>query len=420
MKRIEKISKKKINLLLVLVMFVLARISCPALSNIPIFNMAFTFLYGTAFVGLYLLTDKRMQKKDFYLMLSAFGYALYIFIRGFAVGESLFARDAFNAYVIVFLTMIYIWVREKPADTKAFLFKLILACLIFDYVYSIVVLFFDPDASRKSAAIGVLEKSPYDVLNAVGSFDAVYGGLSVIVILLCMRRMMKERDVKSKATLLVLILAFVFIIMASYGTSLVLLVVALALYLMRRNQVLSLLMLAAVSALLVWHEPIGAWIVELSSRITYSEALSDKMNDIGYMLQTLEATGTYAGENGRAARMLWSWNTFTQHPLFGGLGIEGAKIGGHSEFFDLLGRFGLVGFAALTAYFVCLYRNVCAELPSKSLVTCWRIILAVFIASAVLNPSLYALQMMPMILMISLTPAYVEACESKQKERKES
>ena len=98
----------------------------------------------------------------------------------------MFAREAFNAYIIVFLTMIYLWVKQKPLATKVLLFRFILAALIFNYVYSIVVLFFDPGASRAAAALGVLEPSPYDVLHAVGSFDAVYGGLSVILILLSM------------------------------------------------------------------------------------------------------------------------------------------------------------------------------------------------------------------------------------------
>lgn len=414
MKQIKERKKQSFDILLILALFVLARISCPALSNIPIFSMAFTFAYGAGFVLLYLISVKTMKWQDFYLMIAALLYTAYVFFRGFAAGSGLFARDAFNAYIIVFLTMIYLWVKEKPRATKVLLFRFILAALIFNYVYSIIVLFLDPGASRSSAALSVLERSPYDILNAVGSFDAVYGGLSVILILLCMRRIMKEKNIKNKTTLWVLILAFVFIIMAAYGTALVLLVLALALFISQKNKVFSILMIVSMLLLLILHEPAGQLLMNLAPQVSFSETFSEKMSDIGYMLKHFEAAGTYAGDAGRAVRMTWSWETFKNYPIFGALGIEEARLGGHSELLDLLGRFGFVGFVFVSAYFVCLYRNIREQLTLKEMRTGWKIIVLVFVASAVLNPSLYALQMMPMILMISLAPAYIEMCEDQK------
>lgn len=414
MKQIKERKKQSFDLLLILAVFLLARICCPALSNIPIFSMAFTFVYGAVFVLLFLLTVKSMPWQDFYLMVAALCYTLYVCIRGFVGGAGLFARDAFNAYIIVFLTMIYLWVKRKPRATKILLFRLIFAALIFNYVYSIIVLFFDPGASRSSAALSVLERSPYDVLNAVGSFDAVYGGLSVILILLAMRRIMKEKNIKNKTTLLVFILALVFIIMAAYGTALVLLIVALALFGAKKNKVLPILLIASVILILVLHESIGQMLMNLSSRITFSDTVSGKMEDVGFMLKHFEAAGTYAGEEGRAVRMAWSWETFKEYPLFGGFGILGVKLGGHSELLDMLGRYGFVGFALVSIYFICLYRNVRGQLVLREMKTVWKIILFVFVVSALLNPSLYALQMMPMILMISLAPSYLEMCEDQK------
>lgn len=414
MELINKEKKVKFDILLILAMLIVARISCPALSNIPLFNMAFTFIYGTAFVALYILSVKRIKKQDLYLIVAALLYTLYVFIRVYMAGNSIFARDSFNAYIIVFLTMIYIWVKEKPLATKVLLFKLIFAALIFDYVYSIWVLWQDPGASRTSAAIGVLEKSPADVLNAVGSFDAVYGGLSVIVILLCMRQIFKEKRVKNKTSLLVLILALVFVIMASYGTALVLLVLSLALFSGQKNRAASVVLLLSLVLILVFHESFGQLIMDLSNSITYSETASEKMYEFGYMLKTFEAAGTYAGESGRAARMMWAWETFKNYPIFGGMGMPNAKVGGHCELLDFPGNFGLVGFALLATYFVYLYRNIRVGLSSRKMSSCWKIIMFVFIISAALNPSLYSLQMMPMILMISLAPSYIEMCEKKK------
>lgn len=414
MMEIQKKKTLNFDILFVLAIFIVARISCPALSNIPIFSMAFTFVYGAAFLLIYLLTAKNMSKRDFSLMLFSLCYAAYLLIRGFIAGSGLFARDQFNAYVIVFLTMIYIWVKNKPIKTKVILFRLIFAALIFDYVYSIAVLFKDPNASRTAAAIGVLEKSPYDVLNAVGSFDAVYGGLSVILILLYMRQILKEKNVKNAATLLVLILSLVFVIMASYVTALVLLIIAFALFIAQKNKAFSVALILLMAFIIIFHEPFGEWIMNISSRITYSETVSEKMYQFGDMIKTFEMSGTYAGESGRAARMFWSWETFINYPIFGGIGVKGVKVGGHSELLDFPGNFGLVGLFLLIAYFVCLYRNVRTELLSDEMRACWKIILFVFVISAALNPSLYSLQMMPLILMISLAPSYIEMCE-KQK-----
>lgn len=414
-----ELSKKKdklnFDLLLVLALFIVARISCPALSNIPVFSITFTFVYGAAFVLIYLFTVKSIKMQDFYLIVSAVCYTLYVFLRGFSAGNGLFARDSFNAYIIVFLTMIYIWVKEKPLPTKMLLFKLIFLALIFDYVYSLYVLFRDPGASRTAAALGVLEASPYDILNAVGSFDAVYGGLSVIVILLYMRQIFKEKHIKNKTTLFVLILALAFVIIAAYGTALVLLAVALALILGQKNKVYSAAILFTIVIILICHEPVGQWIMDMSSGVTYSETVSEKMNEVGYMLKTFEAAGTYAGESGRAVRLEWSWETFKDYPIFGGIGITDAKIGGHSELLDLPARFGFLGLAFVATYFICLYKNVRSGLLSKKMRTCWNIVMFVFVISAALNPSLYSLQMMPMLLMMPLASSYVEMCENQKR-----
>ena len=404
----------KINALLLLSMLVVARVTCSALSNIPIFSVAFTFIYGAAFIALYLLANRNIKTSDFYLMCSAFVYALYVVFRSFIAGKSLFARDSFNAYIIIFLTVIYVWIKGQSLETKALMFKLIFTTLIFDYVYSIIVLIQDPNASRTAASLGVLEKSPYDILSAVGSFDTVYGSLSIIVILVCMRQLLKKRQLKDFTSLFVLILSFVFVIMASYATALLLLILTVALLWGQKNKTASAILLILLLLLLIFHDPVGEWIMRKSYTITYSETISEKAYDIGYMLKTFEASGTYAGDSGRASKMTASWETFLRHPIFGGIGLPDCKVYGHSEILDFLGNFGIIGFAFLVIYMVCLYRSVRKELPSKHFRAGWAIIILVFIISAVLNPSLYSMQMVPLILMAPLSFAYVEMCAKKK------
>ncbi len=415
MELLKKDKTLKLDVLLILALFVVARISCQALSNLPFFNMTFTFIYGAAFVFLFFFTVRRLKKQDFYLMVAVFLYAGYVFVRSYWAGSSIFARDSFNAYVIVFLTMIYVWIKEKPLATRALMFKLIFAALIFDYVYSIWVLWQDPNASRISAATSVLEKSSADIWYAVGGFDTVYGGLSVVVILLCMRRIFKEKHINNLSSILVLFLALVFIIMASYATAILLLILTLALLWGEKNKAASAMVVICILLIFIFHEPIGDWIMDKAQLITYSETASEKAYDFGYMLKTFEVAGTYAGESGRASKMISSLETFERYPIFGGIGMPDCTVYGHSELVDFPGNFGLVGFGFLIAYFVCLYKNVKACLQSKVMKSGWKIIMLVFVISAALNPTLYSMQMMPLILMVPLAPSYIEMCETKKK-----
>ena len=399
---------KGIGPLIFLVFLVVARISCPALSNIPIFTVAFTFVYGVASLLIFLLTNRYATKTELAILLFSALYTLYVMLRSLSSGKGLFTTDAFNAYIIVFLVVIYIWAMRQPAKRQKTLLYLIFAALIFNYVYSIWVLTQDPDASRAAATGSAMEKSPYDVLNAVGGFDAVYGGISVVTILLCMLRSPKQGAFKKQLLVVILALAVVFIFMASYATALVLMLFAIALVFGSRNRFFTGLLVIGLVLILMYHETIGQWIMEQSSHLSNMETLQKKMLDFGKMLKTFEATGTYDGTDGRMARMQWSINTFMQHPIFGGHGVSGAKIGGHSEILDMLAKYGIVGFGLLASFFVALYKDIKRRMFSTTARKCCNIVFFVWIITAVLNPALFSLQMMPIILMLPLANAYLE------------
>ena len=97
-----------------------------------------------------------------------------------------------------------------------------------------------------------------------------------------------------------------------------------------------------------------------------------------------------------------------QHPIFGGQGVSGAKIGGHSEFWDMLGKYGIVGFGLLASFFIALYKDIKKRMFSVNIRKCCNIVFLVWIITAVLNPALFSLQMMPIILMLPLANAYLE------------
>ena len=395
--------KNRIDLLTILVFLIVARLSCPGLSNIPFMSVGFIFIYGVLFCGLYLFSAKRLTQSELKILMVVLCYTVFVLVKIILSGGGIFSTDAFNAYIIFFMVVIYFWLKEQTDSLRANLLKLIFAGCIFNYAYSIIVLYFDPSASRISAAS---EVSPYDILSAIGGFDAVYGGIFVVLILLYMRNNIEKGGNRILINL-VLILALIFIFMASYATAIIMLLLSVFIFISNKNKALSFIGIFAIVAMVFFHQAVGAFIMEMSKRITYSETISNKINEFGYMVKTLEAAGTYAGDEGRLKNMLDSLNTFLKYPIFGGLGEEGAIIGEHSEFCDVLGKYGLIAFSVITMFFVFLHKEIRKNITIKENVKCLNIVYFIFIILTVLNPALYTLIQLPIILMIFLSESYV-------------
>jgi len=338
---------------------------------------------------------------------------VYVVVQSLLAGKGLLATDAFNAYILMFLTTIYLWAVRQSPKRRTQLMMLIVAALIFNFVYSIWVLIQDPDASRTAAAIGVLDPSPYDVLHAVGSFDAVYGGVNLVTVLLLLLRGLPKEDKRRWLFLAVLVLCVVFIYMAAYATALLMLIVTVALVFGSKNKVLSISVILAFLLILVLHKAVGGWIMEQSTVFSGSETIREKLYEFGEMLKTFETAGTYGGADGRAARMQWSLDSFRAHPLFGGYAVKGSKIGGHSELLDMLGKFGAIGLVFFAAFLVSLYKQLRESSNTPAMKSCCTIVFFVWIITAILNPALYSLQMMPIILFLPLSAMYLNDIKTK-------
>jgi hypothetical protein len=107
-----------------------------------------------------------------------------------------------------------------------------------------------------------------------------------------------------------------------------------------------------------------------------------------------------AGEEGRWARIGWSLNAFFEYPVFGAFTKQGVKIGSHSEIADVLGRFGIVGFAALTSFFVLVFKDIAKGLSTKLGKDLLFVSVIVFVAIAALDPALYTQQVLPIFILI--------------------
>lgn len=393
-----------ISISLLLAVLMVARFSCIALSNFPFMSMKFVFVYGVMFLGIFFFENNRISKHEFICLFFLLTYMIVAFMKTVFNTGNLFNTEAFNAYVLLFLFFIYMYIKRGSIKIKEQIFTVAIIGFAFTYLYSIKWLSVDPNLSRKAAA-NIKAEQGVDTLNAIGGFDTVYGSILVIIILLFLYKLLFSKWKKIVCCFLI-ISSIVFILMASYGTAIVLLVIALSLWMMQTNRVFGGIMLGIFILVAVNHVEMGAMISQWSQKIDYSDMLSQKMNEIGVILQTGEVAGTLAGDEGRLARMGWSVETFLKYPIFGAYGKSNALIGYHSELVDLLAKFGAFGFIPLIIFFVCFFKDIYSGLETAEGKRCCILVGIMYIVIAILNPALYTQQVLPIFILLPICESF--------------
>ncbi len=396
----QNVQRKSIRntLLVIFAVLIVARLSCVALSSVPFFSISFVFMYIAIFVLLFIAKIHHFTMRELGMTIVLLIHVTVVVgITVVSTGD-LFNTAAFNSYILFFLYLLYLVMKRLPEkDVKRVFFVAVIG-FAFTLVYSIFQLIKDPLLSRKSAT-GVIEEETVDVLGGVGGFDTVYGTLLLICVCLFVWQQTKVRKEKIVTTVMLLV-AGSFLIMASYGTALVLVVVLFGLWLFQRNRVWGILVLVAGAICYMYRVEIGTWLVEYSEGITYSYMLREKLQQIGTMMSEGSAAGTLAGDDGRLARMMWSWDTFLKHPFAGGYGYEDAHIGYHSEIFDIFGQFGIIGGGTLFLFLGIFFKDVYAGMKTDDGKKCCLLCLTIYLAIMVLNPALYTQQILPLFVIL--------------------
>lgn len=125
-------------------------------------------------------------------------------------------------------------------------------------------------------------------------------------------------------------------------------------------------------------------------------------------------------EFNRIVIMKKSFDAFLNNPLIGELGKE-KSIGGHSDFVDMLGQFGLIGFIVYNAIYYyaakCIYKN----LNSKKLKTCVIILQVILLLNRFTNP-MYSAQsvsgaafLIAPLILFSMDKSMASKLESEEK-----
>ncbi len=404
--------KHKISILEILAYILVARFSCTALANIPIFSMGFTFIYGVMFIFLYFVIYETIKKREMICLVCLLIYTAYVVV--VTRRQGLFNTMAFNSYIMIFMFFIYLYAkRTKPKIALRISIVTIIGYL-FTALYSIPLLLNDPDIVRKSAAAKILEEGSTGVLNFVGNFDTVYGMILLVIILFYLSKENISSFAK-KCLTVGTVIGLIFIVMASFGTAIIITFCALAMVLFKKNRVGAIIVTISLVAILIFKKDIGYLISSFANNIVHFDTLQVKLNDISSMLITGESAGTLAGDDGRLARMEWSFNTFLKYPFLGGFGRPGAKIGYHSEIIDQFARFGLLGGGFLVATFVMLLKDTKSRISSANGKTCFIIVLLLYLIIATLDPAMYTQQILPLFIVLPLFDVMAGRTELWQK-----
>lgn len=405
MKQIKITSKgSRYGLMMILTILMIARFACTAFSNLFFMSMGFIFIYGVGFSIILFFSIRYLSRREFMILLCLLAYLIDVMLVTILPQGDIFNTQAFNAYVLFFLYMIYLYLKRITIINRKTIFWIALAGVSFTCLYSIPQLVIDPMLSRKMAT-GIVEEDGINALGATGGFDTVYGVLLIICMLLFIRDSTNSATIKALSVVLMCIY-IIFLIMASYGTTLVLLVALFVMWLFQKNRIMATIIIGLALLAFVYHEPLGEKISDWSNQISYSTVLGNKIDDIGNIIRTGESAGTLSGDDGRLARMQWSLEAFEQYPLFGAYNKAGVRIGFHSEIMDSLGRFGLVGTIPLLLFLFLVFRDIYVNMKTEVGRKCCVFCAILYATIMVLNPSMYTQQILPIFIFLPLFELY--------------
>lgn len=377
----------------------LARFSCTLLSGVPFLSMSFVFSYGIIYIFMSNIIIRKISQREFILLLLVVVYDMFVVVKTTTNGEGLFNTQAFNSYILLMMYSLYLSIKHSENEReKQTYYWVCMSGYIVTIVYSIIHLVSNPLASR-IAATG--SKASGGVVG-IGGFDTVYG--TVFLVFTFLYNIEKSRNKRKRfINISFLVISLIFIVMASYATAFVLVAIGLVMYFFNKNRILSISIFISLVIIFCFRENIGLVIMNSSKGISYSNTLSTKIYQIGYIIKYGESTGTLAGSSGRINMMLNSIQVFFENPITGAYGSYDVSIGGHSELFDTLARFGLCGFIPIVCFWIGFFldvKEVCLIKDSQKYI---HIIATLYLLLSILNPSLYTQQLLPLFIILPIS-----------------
>ena len=328
-------SKEKVNLLLLAVftLFFFCTLLQPYLKGILLYSLVILWFISALFI------DTRWLYKSKVFLLAVIGYSVIVLADGVAGKTQTEIDNLIKSYVysFAFMLMGVFYACNYRKFSFKYYFLMLFAALLISNICTIVGLRQYPTASRDLAS-GNSELSETFKKLGIGGYSFIYQTPYIVALLLLMFSM--KMKLWKKLVLIASVILFSYTVLKSnYTTAFLTVIMAIVLsvcFKSGRNNVLKIMVLLL---LVITAYIFRVQILEIG--ISFFDQDSVIAMRLSELLDSLRP-GSDITFN-RINLMLKSFDAFAESPIIGGFG-KVKTIGGHSDFIDSLGRFGLIGF----------------------------------------------------------------------------
>ena len=351
----------------------------PSFVQIPFF---FLWILATA-------KDGKMWRKAFNISLVSIFMFVYSLIRCVIAGQlNMEYYSTFQAviqrYQLMVFTIIYVYVVDLDRDKKKKVFMLSTFSIFVTCLFSLFYVFFvDPQAIRNTQR---------DYLWGVGDFVLMYAMAIFLGPFLHLIVLKRKRHEKILNYVVLFVTMLITIIMCNLVTSVVVATISIVLtYCISRKQKALFIIFAAIGALLFsLRKVFGKLLYSLADEHIFYWSTNNKIIAIANILSGVADTTNVDTITRRFMLAEFSMTSFRNNPIFG-IDWKDSRygtIGGHMQWADDLGRYGIIGALINIPYYIylCHYTSNYnkSTIVHDSMLSAWL----VFFILGFLNPNL--------------------------------
>lgn len=293
-------------------------------------------------------------------------------------------RLILNLYqIVVFYSITIFFINMDYANH--FVKKMLLICILVSLMASnYLSIYYELFCHRHA-----IREALTDVYFGIGDFELIYANSIAIGVLLYSLLNFKKINLTNFLILLALISSLLIVYYSDFMIAIIIAAVSIffALYfkLCKSIKPLIFILMVSLAVLIIFRESIGNLLLIIADKNILSTYMSMK---IEYIANFLQGSGYTESLGDRISLMMRSLDTFSQNVLLGvdysQFGFE--TLGLHTEWFDNLGYYGIIGFSVIIYIMINIYINIYLsfnDLVSKQLV---KVSFLTFIVLGFSNP----------------------------------
>ncbi len=326
-----------------------------------------------------LTIDRRWFKKSVPVIVCILIYGLIIISDGIIIDSKAQIYDLGQSYIYSFgfmLMGIFYCYNFRRFKLNKF-FMLFILALAISSVLTIIGLNKYPTASRDMAS-GINPLVPTFKQMGIGGYGYIYQIPYYVLLFIFMLSAKRNTAIKNIILLALIVLCSLMVYKSDYTTALLIVLASIILAILFKSGKNSFIKCAIILLLVLIAYIFKVQILEAVA------SLFDKDTVIYMRLKELQATFIYGIEFNRFELMKRSIDAFFASPIWGQFGIV-KTVGGHSDFVDTLGRYGIIGFIVYNAIFFLVARLQYKQLHTGKYKVYFLVVQFVFLFNRITN-----------------------------------